>query len=187
MATTSREWGLYRRLHSQRCSSRWGRSFPILYRWLRLLDFRQKFCSQLDVPGLTITLTVSMRLGWLGSSRQFTWVQRGSSLITIMKRAWEELSHSGYWCFGCSTTDYVAPLDTSAPWMHQHPGCSLFGFYDMANQPPVRQAPVAQPTTYNRDLHIQARAVSRCKWDHQTLRLYQERLVANKQRVKTGK
>jgi len=59
----------------------------------------------------------------------------------------------------------------------------------MANQPPVRQAPVAQPTTYNRDTYTYKQEPSLYdvnEQDHQTLRLYQERL-ANKQRVKTGK
>jgi len=58
----------------------------------------------------------------------------------------------------------------------------------MANQPPVRQAPVAQPTTYNRDTYTYKQEPSLYdvnEQDHQTLRLYQERLVANKQRVKT--
>ena len=91
-----------------------------------------------------------------------------------------------------SATDYVAPLDASASLDASAPLDAAYSASmtdAMAIQPPVHQAPVAQPTTYNRDTYTYKQEPSLYDvndQDHQTLKLYQERLVANKQRVKTG-
>jgi len=97
--------------------------------------------------------------------------------------------HSGYWCFGwfynwlCGTSGYISTLDASAP------GCSLFGFYDRrygksatSTSGTSRSADYLQPTPTPK----QEPSLYDVNEQDQTLRLYQERLVANKQRVKTG-
>jgi len=85
----------------------------------------------------------------------------------------------------------VAPVDTTAPWMHQHRWMQRIGFYDrrMADQAPVREETAYQATAYNRDTYTYQQEPSLYninEQDHQTLRLYQERLIANKQRIKQG-
>ena len=70
-----------------------------------------------------------------------------------------------------------APLETSAP-------------LDITSAAAMTGSMAAQPTpAYNRDSYTYEQDASLYnlnEQDHQSLRLYQERLVANKQRVKTG-
>jgi len=81
-------------------------------------------------------------------------------------------------------------------WIHQHPGCistpgcSLFGFYDRRYGKSATSTSGTSRPPQPRHLHTYKQEPSLYdvnEQDHQTLRLYQERLVANKQRVKTGK
>lgn len=80
--------------------------------------------------------------------------------------------------------DTSAPLESSAPLEASAPldTASMTGMSAMAAQPAVTP-------TYNRDTYDYKQDASLYDLDeqnHQTLRLYQERLVANKQRVKSG-
>jgi uncharacterized protein (TIGR02271 family) len=87
-----------------------------------------------------------------------------------------------------STTDYVAPvdtptpLDTSAPLDTGYSASGTGALYD--------EGAVYQPTaTYNRDTYTYQQEPSLYEMnerDHQNLKLYEERLIANKRRVKTG-
>ena len=75
-----------------------------------------------------------------------------------------------------------APLETSAP---------LDATYTAGRTDAIAAQPITQPTTptYNRDTYNYDQDASLYQLneqDHQNLRLYQERLVANKQRVKSG-
>lgn len=80
--------------------------------------------------------------------------------------------------------DTSAPLESSAPLEASAPldTASMAGMSAMAAQPAVTP-------TYNRDTYNYKQDASLYDLDdqnHQTLKLYQERLVANKQRVKSG-
>jgi len=82
---------------------------------------------------------------------------------------------------------WTAPLDASAP-LDAAYLASMTGA--MADQAPVREETAYQATAYNRDTYTYQQEPSLYninEQDHQTLRLYQERLIANKQRIKTGK
>jgi len=101
------------------------------------------------------------------------------------------LSHSGYWCFGyfynwlCGTCGY-STLDASAP-LDAAYSASMTG-YGRSGTSTRRNSLSA--TAYNRDTYTYQQEPSLYninEQDHQTLRLYQERLIANKQRIKTGK
>jgi len=176
MATTSREWGLYR--HRQKIGTvndalvdeeGHFRYFIVDF---RLLDFRQVL---LPVGRSRIDYN-SDRVYAVGMTRDQADNLPEFSEDLALDYDYEEsvrVYRTGYWCFGL-----VLQLTMWHLWIHQHPGCistpgcSLFGFYDRrygksatSTSGTSRSADYLQP----RHLHIQARAVSvRCKNDHQT-------------------
>lgn len=85
--------------------------------------------------------------------------------------------------------DASAPLDTSTP-LDATTGLGVgTGLGTAAYQPTTGTDRIADRPTYNRDTYDYKQDSSLYdlnEQDHQTLRLYEERLVANKQRRKTG-
>ncbi len=86
-----------------------------------------------------------------------------------------------------TTGTSVSSLDTSAPLEASAP----LDASSMAGMSAMAAMPTTQPTTptYNRDTYDYQQDASLYQMndqDHQNLKLYQERLVANKQRVKSG-
>ena len=92
-----------------------------------------------------------------------------------------------------SATDYVAPVDTTAPLEASAPleTAPLDSAYSAARTSAMADQTgyATTDTTYNRDTYKYQQEPSLYEMneqDHQSLKLYQERLVANKKRVKSG-
>jgi uncharacterized protein (TIGR02271 family) len=85
-----------------------------------------------------------------------------------------------------SSVEPMVPVDTSAPLETSAP-LSTDATYSASGTNAI-PAPVSQPT-YNRDTYTYQQEPSLYEMnptDHQTLRLYEERITANKRRIKTG-
>lgn len=104
---------------------------------------------------------------------------------------YEERVRSGY----RTSPDYAKPVETSAPIDVSTPieaeaSAPLNTNYQAYQAPSVAELPIATPTpTYDRNAYKYEQEPSLFNMneqDHQTLRLYEERLVANKIRQKTG-
>ncbi len=104
---------------------------------------------------------------------------------------YEERVRGGY----RSSANYAKPVETSAPINVSTPleaeaSAPLNTNYQAYQAPSVVETPIATPTpTYNRDAYKyegEPSLFNMNEQDHQTLRLYEERLIANKRRQKTG-
>lgn len=104
---------------------------------------------------------------------------------------YEERVRSGY----RTSPDYAKPVATSAPIdvstpLEAEASAPLNTNYQAYQAPSVAEQPIATPTpTYDRNAYKYEQEPSLFNMneqDHQTLRLYEERLVANKIRQKTG-
>ena len=104
---------------------------------------------------------------------------------------YEERVRSGY----RTSPDYAKPVETSAPIdvstpLEAEASAPLNTNYQAYQTPRVAEQPIATPTpTYDRNAYKYEQEPSLFNMneqDHQTLRLYEERLVANKIRQKTG-
>jgi uncharacterized protein (TIGR02271 family) len=88
-----------------------------------------------------------------------------------------------------SVTDYAAPVDRSAPLEASAPLDTTYSAPMTGATADLAAATPTAATTYNRDAytyHQEPDLYNLNEQDHQNLRLYEERLVANKRRVKAG-
>ena len=104
---------------------------------------------------------------------------------------YEERVRGGY----RTSPDYAKPVEISAPIgvstpLEAEASTPLNTNYQAYQAPSVPEQPIATPApTYDRDAYKYEQEPSLFNMneqDHQTLRLYEERLVANKKRQKTG-
>ncbi|MDF5731149.1 MAG: DUF2382 domain-containing protein [Rhizonema sp. PD38] len=104
---------------------------------------------------------------------------------------YEERVRGGY----RSSENYAKPVETSAPLNVSTPleaeaSAPLNTNYQDYQAPSVAKTPIATPTpTYDRNAYKyegEPSLFNMNEQDHQTLRLYEERLIANKRRQKTG-